>query len=229
MPTRPAKDDRRGVLAALKTWWTKRQERHRRKRLPKLLRGPAKFHERYPDYEVGIGTYGIPKVHDWHERSTLHIGSYCSIAEDVNILLGGHHRIDWISSFPFPKFVDEARDIPNFGGTRGDVRIGSDVWLGTGCTILSGVTIGHGAVVAAQAVVTRDVEPYAIVAGNPARVVRWRFDEATRAALLASAWWTWPEAEVRQISPLLCSDDIAVFLDYAARRGHQSRDAAETA
>lgn len=86
------------------------------------------------------------------------------------------------------------------------------------CTILSGVTIGHGAVVAACAVVTRDVEPYAIVAGNPARVVRWRFDEDTRRALLATAWWTWSESEVREIVDLLCSDDVKPLIDYARRR-----------
>lgn len=202
----------------LKAWW---HRRFGRKRTPKFYRGQEKFRARYPDYEIGLGTYGMPRVHDWHEGSTLKIGAYCSIADGVNILLGGGHRTDWVSCYPFPGFIEEARHVPDYGGTRGDVVIGSDVWLGMGCTILSGVTIGHGAVVAAQAVVTRDVEPYAIVAGNPARVVRWRFDEATRAALLESAWWNWPEAEVRRISPLLCSDRLDDFLAYARRRGNQ--------
>lgn len=138
----------------------------------------------------------MPEVRDWGEGSTLRIGAYRSIAENVMILLGGNHRIDWVTSYPFPEFVEEARQIRDFGVTRGDVTISNDVWLGTGCTILSGVTIGDGAVVAAGAVVTRDVAPYAIVAGNPARTVRWRFDEATRDALCASAWWTWPEVEI---------------------------------
>lgn len=209
----------------LRDWWLRYVARRDRRRLPKFLRGQAKFRARYPGYEIGIGTYGMPKVHDWHEGSTLRIGAYCSIAEDVNILLGGHHRTDWVSSYPFPEFIEEARHIPDFGGTRGDVTIGNDVWLGIGCTILSGVHIGDGAVVAARAVVTRDVEPYAIVAGNPARIVRWRFDETTRAALLATAWWSWPETEIRRIVPLLCSDDPGAFLAYAAQRGTQSDDA----
>ncbi|NMG77190.1 CatB-related O-acetyltransferase [Aromatoleum diolicum] len=225
----PAKSERRTPASALREWWQRRAERRQRKHLPKFLRGQARFRERYPNYEIGIGTYGMPKVHDWHEGSTLRIGAYCSIAEGVNILLGGHHRLDWVSSYPFPKFLEEARHIADFGGTRGDVTIGNDVWLGTGCTILSGISIGDGAVVAAQAVVTRDVAPYAIVAGNPARIVRWRFDETTRAALLATAWWSWPEAEIRRVVSLLCSDDPGAFLAYAADRNTQSDTTGETA
>ena len=120
-----------------------------------------------------------------------------------------------MSSYPFPVFVEEARGIRDFGGSRGDVRIGSDVWLASGCTILSGVTVGNGAVVAARAVVTRDVAPYSDVAGNAARHVRYRFDQEVRDALLESAWWNWPEAEARKIVPLLCSGDPAPFLAYA--------------
>lgn len=197
----------------LKSWFG----RFRRK-TPKFYRGQEKFRRRYPQYGIGLGTYGTPVVHDWSEGSTLSIGSYTSISGDVHIFLGGHHRTDWISCYPFPAFIEEARGIEDYGGTRGDVRIGSDVWLAWGCTILSGVTIGHGAVVAARAVVTRDVEPYAIVAGNPARPIGWRFEPEVRNALLATAWWEWPEPEVRRVSPLLCSGRIDEFLDYARRR-----------
>lgn len=204
------------LLQRLRRWW--RHPLGRKQRTPRFHRGREKFRQRYPAYEMGVGTYGMPRVHDWNEGTTLRIGAYCSIADDVDILLGGGHRTDWVSSYPFPDYVEEAQGIADFGTTRGDVVIGSDVWLGMGCTILSGVTVGHGAVVAAQAVVTRDVEPYAIVAGNPARVVRWRFDEATRAALLQTAWWTWPEAEVRGIVQLLCSNRIDDFLAYARGR-----------
>lgn len=184
----------------------------------KLHRSQIKFREQYPNYAIGVGTYGIPKVHDWREGTTLRIGAYTSIADEVHIFLGGHHRTDWISSFPFPAFIEEARHIQDFGGTRGDVSIGNDVWLASGCTILSGVTIGDGAVVAARAVVTRDVEPYSIVAGNPAKHMRYRFDEKTRQALLASRWWTWPEAEIRCIAHLLCSPDFEAFFSYVKRR-----------
>jgi chloramphenicol O-acetyltransferase type B len=126
----------------------------------------------------------LPEIHDWREGSTLRIGRYCSIAGNVQIFLGGLHRTDWISTFPFPAFIEEAAGIEDYDGTRGDVEIGNDVWLCSGCTILSGVTIGDGAVVACGSIVTRDVEPYSVVAGNPARHVRWRFPEEQRQALL---------------------------------------------
>lgn len=196
--------------------WIK--QRRRKKRPPKFYRGQIKFKERYPNYQIGTGSYGMPIVHDWQEGSSLCIGAYTSISDDVHIFLGGHHRTDWISTYPFPAFLDEARHVGDFGGTRGDVVIGNDVWIASGATILSGVHVGNGAVVAARAVVSRDVPPYAIVAGNPARIVSWRFDEATRAALLQVEWWAWPESEVRQNVSLLCSPDVANLIAYAKQR-----------
>lgn len=208
------------------SWWSRHLQRRAKKklkRLPVFERGPALFRLRYPDVPVGVGTYGVPVVHDWGEGASLSIGAYCSIADRVDIFLGGHHRTDWATTFPFPALIPEASHIAGYNGTHGDVVIGSDVWLCSGCTILSGVTIGHGAVVAAEAVVSRDVEPYAVVAGNPARPVRWRFNEEVREALLASEWWTWPVDEVRSISPLLCSQDLTPFLDYARQRAAARR------
>ncbi len=190
----------------------------RKKKVPKFYRGQEKFRARYPKYSIGLGSYGMPVVHDWLEGSTLTIGAYTSIADDVHIFLGGHHRTDWISCYPFPAFVAEAQNIEGFGGSRGDVLIGNDVWLASGCTILSGITVGDGAVVAARAVVARDVSPYSIVAGNPARIIGWRFDESTRNALLQAAWWKWPEDEVRRILHLLCSGNLAAFFDYVRQR-----------
>ncbi len=160
----------------------------------------------------------MPEVHDWSEGSTLRIGAYCSIASNVQIFLGGLHRTDWISTFPFPAFVEEAAGISEYNGTKGDVIIGNDVWLCSGCTILSGVTIGDGAVVACGSIVTRDVEPYSMVAGNPARHIRWRFSEEQRQALLETAWWTWPEAEIRALSAMLCSTDVSALSAYAIQR-----------
>lgn len=158
---------------------------------------------------VGAWTYGRPKVRFPESGAKLTIGRYGSIADGVEILLGGNHRTDWVTTYPFPEWPDLWPGAAGIGGshaTRGDVSIGHDVWLGSQCMVLSGVTIGTGAVVAARAVVTRDVPPYAIVGGNPARVIRLRFDEATIAALLASRWWALPRETVVELLPLLMSD-----------------------
>lgn len=186
--------------------------------LQDYARQQDKFRKRYPNYELGVGTYGMPIVHDWEEGTTLRIGAYCSIAGNTQIFLGGQHCINWVTNYPFPAFMPEASHIKNPSSSRGDVVIGNDVWLCSNCTILSGVTIGHGAVIASGAVISRDVEPYAVMAGNPAKKIRWRFDEPTRSALLASSWWNWPEEEIRQIVDKLCSDNIAEFIDYANLR-----------
>lgn len=190
----------------------------RKRKLSKLERTQIRFRERYPDYRIGSHSYGMPEVHQWEDDSTLTIGDYCSIAKSVQIFLGGNHRTDWVSSYPFPAFFQTARHIPHYNLSKGNVTIGNDVWIGQNATILSGVNIGDGAVIAANAVVSRNVEAYAIVAGNPARQIKWRFDEATRSALLATAWWNWPEAEILSVVELICSEDIETFLAYARHR-----------
>ena len=190
----------------------------KRSRLQNFARQQEKFRNAYPNYSLGFASYGFPLVHDDNEGSTLKIGRFCSIAGGCQIFLGKNHRLDWVSTYPFPAFFGEARDISAHTSSKGDVIIGSDVWLCADCIILSGVTIGDGAVVAAGAVVTREVAPYSIVAGNPARHVRWRFDEFTRLALLKARWWDWPEEEIRQIVSLLCSEDINALLSYAEYR-----------
>ncbi|MDR3300469.1 MAG: CatB-related O-acetyltransferase [Candidatus Accumulibacter sp.] len=202
-----------------KRFLEKRAKRAIRK-LPKPYRGQASFLHHYPRYSIGIGSYGLPIVHDYWDcgGATLKIGAYVSIAGQVEIFLGGHHRTDWISTYPFPAMIPEAEEITGYVVSRGDVVVGNDVWLCTGALILSGVTIGDGAVVAAGSVVSRDVAPYSVVAGNPARHVRWRFPEEIRRSLLAIRWWDWPEEEMRRISGLLCSDRIDDFLRYAAQR-----------
>ncbi|WP_279600613.1 CatB-related O-acetyltransferase [Methylobacterium sp. J-077] len=163
-------------------------------------------------FSIGSYSYGRPKVRFPESGRRLTIGRYCSIADKVEILLGGDHRLDWASTYPFAAMrglFPDARAPKDYHASRGDVVIGHDVWLGSGCMILSGVTIGHGAVVAARAVVTRDVPPYAVVAGNPARVVRHRFDPSTVEALVAAAWWDLPHATVTRLVPLLQSGDVA--------------------
>jgi acetyltransferase-like isoleucine patch superfamily enzyme len=176
-----------------------------------LMRGEV---DRY-GWDIGAYTYGLPTVHD-ERLSKLKIGRYCSIAQDVNIALG-HHRTDTVSSYPFQTLNSWFQDWPGSPnvldhGTNGDVEIGSDVWIATGVFIASGVKIGHGAVIAAQSVVTKDIPPYAIVGGNTARLLRYRFDEQTIERLLELKWWDWPAERVNRNLPLMISGDMPKFL-----------------
>ena len=196
-----------------------RQAERRLKKVPALYRGQARFKLHYPGkYSFGIGSYGLPQIHDWNEGATLEIGSFCSIATNVQILLGGHHHAEWLTTYPLLDMLNDAGDVPSCGFTRGDILVGNDVWLCSNSVVLSGVSIGDGAIVSAGAIVTRDVAPYSVVAGSPARHVRWRFDESTREALLAIAWWNWPVEEIARMATVLCSNDFNALFEYANRR-----------
>lgn len=160
---------------------------------------------------IGDYSYGRLTLRRWGEGARLHVGAYCAFANDITIMLGGNHRTDWGTTYPFSDFAElwpEAKGLPSTLWSRGDVVIGSDVWIGAGATILSGVSIGHGAVIGTRAVVSRDVPPYAIVAGNPASVMKLRFSETQIAALLATPWWEKPRDEVAALIPLLQSERI---------------------
>lgn len=169
--------------------------------------------------EVGAHSYGSPQVEVYRDvdgrnlGSRVRIGKYCSIAHDVVILTGGEHHPEWVSTFPFrDKWDLPGKHRDGQPATKGEVVVGNDVWIGEQAMILSGVTIGDGAVVAARSLVTRSVEPYAIVGGNPAAVIRHRFQPAQVEALLALRWWDWPDERVRRAVPHLSSADIDTFL-----------------
>ncbi|MBL3609231.1 type B chloramphenicol O-acetyltransferase [Rhodovulum sulfidophilum] len=142
----------------------------------------------------------------------LVIGSFCSIGSGAAFVMAGNqgHRNDWISTFPF-YWMSE---VPAFEGAEngyrpaGDTVIGNDVWIGSEAIIMPGVTIGDGAVIGTRAVVTRDVEPYAIVGGNPARIIRKRFGDDCIALLLDLRWWEWSDDQLRVAMPILTSGNV---------------------
>ena len=177
-------------------------------------RGPYFMSEnnKYSNYQVGVGTYGFPEIVFYDAGAILKIGNYCSIAPGVQILLGGEHHMEFVTTYPFSLLVDDAKKIPGYPYSKGDVVIGNDVWIGLDAMILSGVTIGDGAVVAGRSVVVRDVEPYSVVAGNPARHIKYRFSQETIERLLKIAWWSWPASEIKQAWPMLQSPDVDKFI-----------------
>jgi acetyltransferase-like isoleucine patch superfamily enzyme len=166
----------------------------------------------YASYNVGKFTYGYPKIVNYRGIATCKIGKFCSIAEGVTILLDGEHKPDWVTTYPFYDYVKGFHDMqpPH---TKGDVVIGNDVWIGLNAIVLSGVCIGDGAVVGANAVVTKDVEPYAIVAGNPARLIRKRFNDETVKKLLKIKWWNWSLQRIKENAPFMFANKIDEFID----------------
>jgi acetyltransferase-like isoleucine patch superfamily enzyme len=168
--------------------------------------------------KFGRGSYGVPTIHAYIYATTcLYVGNYSSIAS--HILLGAGHANDSVTTYPHRiLWRMEGAGTDGFPAPSKDTIIGSDVWTGWGSVILSGITIGDGAIVGAGAVVTKDVEPYAIVGGNPAKLIRYRFPEEQRNALLDIRWWEWPDDEIRAAVPLLAGKDVDAFIDYAAQR-----------
>jgi len=177
-----------------------------------------------PNIEVGDFTY----YHDFtdpgaFERNVLYhfdfngdkliIGKYCSVASGVRFIMnGGNHRTDWFTNYPFPVFGNgwEAA-MPSSWPNKGNTVVGNDVWIGFEATIMPGVTIGDGAIVATKSVVTSDVEPYAIVGGHPARVIRKRFDEATIEELMKIQWWNWDQEKVSRNVKAICGGDLELL------------------
>lgn len=146
------------------------------------------------------------------EIDQLHIGDYVCIGAEAVILMGGNHthRTDWFSLYPFADVILDAYK------AKGDTIIADGAWIGMRAMIMPGVSIGEGAIVASGAMVTKDVAPYTIVAGNPAAPVRRRFPDATTDALLALGIYTWEREKFDALRPVLCADDIDALIRAAA-------------
>ncbi|GEA51542.1 type B-5 chloramphenicol O-acetyltransferase CatB9 [Vibrio inusitatus NBRC 102082] len=154
---------------------------------------------------------------DRDDVDKLIIGSYCSIGSGAVFMMAGNqgHQLQWASTFPFfyqdnENFMDASDGFER----SGDTVIGNDVWIGTEAMIMSGVNVGDGAIIASRAVITKDVEAYSIVGSNPAKHIRYRFNERQRALLLEMKWWEWSELHIKGAMKLLCSSDIESLYEY---------------
>ena len=173
----------------------------------------------YDENTFGIFTHG----------ASIEVGAFCSIAREARILAGSEHITTRVTTFPlnallFDPAGGNAADVLN----KGTTRIGNDVWVGLGATVLSGVSIGDGAVIGAGAVVSKSVPSYAIVAGNPAQIIRYRFDNVTCCRLLALQWWEWSDEQIIALKPWFMAD-VDAFLEEAERVQARVRACAPTA
>lgn len=188
----------------------------------------------HPRIVVGGYTYASAHVppEDWAARlapyifdfspERLLIGKFCQIADGVQFITSSaNHRYDGFSTYPFAIF--DGRDLgrPSMPDAGDDTVVGHDVWFGASVMVLPGAHIGNGVIVGAGAVVSGEVPSYSIVAGNPARVVRRRFDDKTIAALDAICWWDWPIEHILRHEEAICGADLAA-LERAAKRMHET-------
>ena len=151
-----------------------------------------------------------------HER--LIIGKFCSIACSAKFLFNcANHTLKSLSTYTFPLFYEdwdlEKSDVATAWANKGDIVIGNDVWIGYEAVIMAGVHIGDGAIIAARTVVTKDVPPYTIVGGVPARPIRKRFDEEVIRKLETLKWWDWPAEKIRHCLPYIVNGDINDLFD----------------
>ncbi|PHS40630.1 MAG: type B chloramphenicol O-acetyltransferase [Sulfurovum sp.] len=140
----------------------------------------------------------------------LIIGKYCSIGSGAVFMMAGNqgHRLDWVSTYPFYFQANIFKQSQNAYLKAGDTLVGDDVWIGSEAMIMPGVTIGTGAVIAARTVVVKDIPPYAVVGGNPAKIFKYRFNENEIEKLHSIQWWNWTEMQVKDAMPLICHTNI---------------------
>ncbi|MBT3280770.1 MAG: CatB-related O-acetyltransferase [Campylobacteraceae bacterium] len=184
---------------------------------------------KHPNISIGVFSYysGYHHKHDFvecvrylHDKrkdvDRLIIGSYCSIGSGAVFMMAGNqgHNSQWLSTFPFYFQANIFKKAKNGFERVGDTTIGNDVWIGSEAMIMPGIKIGDGAIIAARAVVTKDIPPYTVVGGNPALFIRSRFNEKEIEQLLTMKWWNWAEDKVKENMPLICSANIDELYTY---------------
>lgn len=166
------------------------------------------------------GTYFDRNVNiiSWSDEYKVRLGKYNSVGRDCNFFLHANHRYDWITTSsqlwgPVTPEIAEMHMKMGHPTCNGDIIVENDVWIGAKSTIMSGVKIENGAVIAACSVVTKDVPPYAIVGGNPAKIIRYRFTPEQIENLLKIKWWEWDQTKLKEDGFLLWSNDITNFIE----------------
>ncbi len=185
-----------------------------------------------PNIIVGDFTYydDIENPHNFEKNVLYHfdfigdkliIGKFCAIASDVKFVMNGsNHPLNYFTTYPFSIFGHSWENTMSVAGTsKGDTIIGNDVWLGYNALIMPGVNIGNGAIIATNSVVTKDVEPYRIVGGNPAKLIRKRFADEVIDLLLHLQWWNWSIEKITNNISILCSNNIE---DLKKLKNHQT-------
>ena len=197
------------------------QEKHPMRGFPQICYIKNTVHN--PQIEIGDYTYyDDPEDSENFERNVLYlypfindkliIGKFCAIATGVKFIMNGaNHKISGFSTYPFQIFgngwervTPRSEEFPQ----KGDTVVGHDVWLGYQSMVMPGVRIGSGAIIATQSLVVKDVEPYTIVGGNPARCLKQRFDQNTIDELLTIAWWDWDREKISRNLEAIVSADI---------------------
>ena len=179
------------------------------RKLIKEMISPSRVH-------VGEFTYGHEQIIlNWCDDSSVEIGKYCSIAANVTIQCGGNHRSEWITTFPFGHDSGTSGQINPVKGhpkkSRG-VVIGNDVWIGNNVTIMGGTQIGDGAIIGMNSHVFGEIPAYSIFAGNPAKLVRYRFDPDMIEDLLNLNWWTYPHERILKAASKLCQEPTKISI-----------------
>lgn len=171
---------------------------------------------------IGAYTYGYEKLNlaTWGEDTKVVIGKFCSISSGLILFCGGNHRVDWITTYPFghvPNSPIKSKAVIGTPKTKGDIIIGNDVWIGKDVIIMSGITIGDGAVISANSNVVKDIPPYSIFGGNPAKLLKKRFPEEFITEFLEIRWWDYPIEDIEKIIPFLCNQQNLSICDNIAK------------
>lgn len=160
---------------------------------------------------MGHRSYGEPIVRG--DISNVYVGKFCSIAQNVIVDCGFHHETEFVTTYPLNVFFSKLNHIKGHPKSKGHVHIGNDVWIGESTILMGGIIIGDGAVIAAGSVVTKNVDPYEIVGGVPAKPIKKRFTHQQVQQLLKIQWWNWDESKIIANAELLMNKDIQKFID----------------